>query len=278
MSVDFGMDGSQAGSWMGYISGFTSKLNTTEYIGSVMQYASSALTNAFELAMDDRARLNPEQFHHVYEWGKDYGSYETVGNPADRLWKMVITGNGRDRAVSYVFLPSTRPVPIEQALLVPGKKGKTVLTDVHIFTWKATVMEYGLPVSISPKLGKFIVFPDPKTGKIIFTTRTINTVPGKDKLRGNFHTFYNSWWTAVAPVIFDRQIRPFFEKSIKPKDEKGRFRTWTSAERRNQRGQSATTLIKSYEAGVADGVEEAKRQAIDYVARARGRRLELYGY
>lgn len=278
MNVDFGMS-ADAFHFIGFTRGMITRASTTQHMGAVMNYVSNALVGAFELAMDSYAALNPEQFHHVYEWGKSYGSHETVGVPQFRLWKLMIVGTGRERGVSYTFLPSKRPVPIEEELLVPGKRGKTVLTDVHIFTWKATVMEYGLPVSISPKLGNFLVFPDPQSGKLVFTRRTINTVPGKDKLRGNFHSFFQAWWTGVANTVFDRQIRPELEATIIPRDARGRFVKRTSASQRSFGSkETIAMMIRTMAAAEAEGEAVMRASEIDYVARAKRRRMDLYGY
>jgi hypothetical protein len=231
----------------------------------------------FETAMDSVARLSPDSYHHMYEWGQSYGSRETVGIPQYRLWKLNIIGSGGNREVSFTFLPSHRPTPIEEELLQPGKGGRVVNQEVHIFTWKAMVMEYGMPVTIEPKIAKTLVFVDDETGKLIFTKRTIRTVPGKDKLTGNFTTFYLGWWTGVAPGIFDERIKRRLEEDIIPRDLRGRFRKRSSIKLVSPE-QAVRIGVQSYAAGKAASTEEMNKNKIDYIARAHERRMDLYGY
>jgi hypothetical protein len=276
MSVDLGWDPSAAYYGAGYIDGIASSI-TTIYIDDAMQYATTHLGGLFERAMDTAARFAPERYNHVYEWGETYGSRETVGVPEYRLWRLKYGGGRGRRTVGFEFLPSHRPSPIEPQLLEPGKKGRVVNEGVHIFTWKAPIMEYGLPVTIMPQLAKKLAFVDPQTGKLVFTSRTITDVPGKDKLEGNFTTFYTAWWTEEAPRLFESQIKPRLEFDIvHPRGTGGRFVTRGYAV--PSKSTEARVGVQSYAAGRRSAEADMEKNRMDYIGRAAERRAELYGY
>src|SRR5574338_408 len=82
---------------------------------------------------------------HVYDWG-------LVGSPSGRLWKTSLIGNGSNRSVAFVFLPSHKRVPID-----PELEGRANFRR-HIFVDKASVFERGEEVHISRKYAKFLVY------------------------------------------------------------------------------------------------------------------------
>lgn len=86
-----------------------------------------------------------EDLRHVYDWG-------LVGSPSGRLWQTSLIGNGSNRTVGFVFLPSRKRVPID-----PELEGRASFRR-HIFTDKATVFEQGQEVNISRKYAKFLVY------------------------------------------------------------------------------------------------------------------------
>lgn len=90
--------------------------------------------------IDAKARTSPKSLHHIYEWKK-------IGQPGARLFKLnKLEGPGISFRISTELLPSTS--------FVPTGKGK----HRHVFTNKASVMEAGSPVVISPKYSERLVF------------------------------------------------------------------------------------------------------------------------
>lgn len=90
--------------------------------------------------LDSKARTNPSQFHHVYEW-------KGVGNPSARLFKL----NAKNRSglsfqIGYDFKLSRSAVP-----------SNTSQTR-HVFRNKAAIMEEGGPLVIRPKNSERLVF------------------------------------------------------------------------------------------------------------------------
>lgn len=274
-SVDFSMDPGQTGIVNGYISGVAKNISTRHYIDGAVTFASETLSAAFEEALDLAARAMPERFYHVYNWGEDYGDRSTVGLPQFRLWKLVTTGKGQNRAVGFTFLPETRPSPIEPELLEPGENERSVNSDVHIFMWKAPVMEYGIEVVIRPKLPgvKAMAFVD-DDGEIIFRKGEVRTIPGYRTTTGVFTSTFIAWWSQAAHQVFDTQVKPELERDVITNAELARVAKRATRRRRKDMGISAI----DFRTGEQLALKHMKNNEIDYVRRARRRRMSLYGY
>lgn len=278
MSARFDMDDSQSDAFNGYVTGVFQYASTDKYVESALEYTETVLRDRFESAADLIAMSNPEKYHHVYEWGDEYGDHSTVGIPKFRLWKLVGTGMGSRRSVGFVFLPSIRPTPIEPELLEPGPKGQVVQEGIHVFTWKAPVMEYGQTVRISAKLRqvKAMAFVDDETGKIVFRKRPAQVVtrPGKDDgLMGAFTALFYGWWGSQAQMIFRDEIRPVLQRNIVPRDKLGRF--VKRAKNQNQFGDKKSFNVDAeYHSARQQAIKDMTRQAADYYSNRAQRRRD----
>lgn len=121
------------------------QLNKDANISAVLSAAHKVLSDEFVKNMTKVAFTNPKSFGHMYEWNK-------IGDPNSRLWKHVLRGRGRSKTGSFEFKASKTAVPVDPALAAVGVKKR------HIFYWKAPVLEYGMPVKISPKIAKVLVY------------------------------------------------------------------------------------------------------------------------
>lgn len=112
----------------------------------------------FGLYIDALARSKPKSLHHVYEWGK-------VGNSTSRLFSLnKLPSEGLSFQMNYEFKPSKK--------FVPSKKAK----KRYVFADKAHIMEEGIPVIISPKASKRLVFEI--NGEVVFMPKGASvTVP-----------------------------------------------------------------------------------------------------
>lgn len=119
--------------------------------------------------IDARARANPGQYHHLYEWGM-------VGNPMGRLFQLRAFGAGGDSVqITYNFLPSRMPVP--------GSNGS-------VFAAKAFVMENQIPVRIEAEPGEFLAFED--NGTDVFAKAVNIAHPGGIATRGTMRENFNA--------------------------------------------------------------------------------------
>jgi len=127
----------------------------------------------FGLYLDAKARTQPKQLHHMYEWKK-------VGNANARLFKLKqIKGDGVGFRIGYEFKQSKS--------LVPTKKGK----HRHVFSNKAFIMEQGKPVVIKPRNSERLVFD--VNGYTVFMPKgaSVNvSKPGGAGVKNSFSTAY----------------------------------------------------------------------------------------
>lgn len=218
--TEFVFDNESGEYLVGYLRGVADTVNTPQYIGSAVDFAEGYLSNRLELAIDQTARLQPDLYHHVYEWGDSWATrHDNVGDPENRLWKIVSSGTGQNKNVGFVFLPSLRPTPIH-----PKEEKVGVESGKHIFTWKAPVMEYGQTVTIEPveaAKGKLVFYWE-KIGKVVATTKTIRTQVDQNVV-GMFTALFVKWWNTEAPVIFRNEIKPHLESNVVPRGPGGRF-------------------------------------------------------
>jgi hypothetical protein len=128
----------------------------------------------FSAYIDAMARSNPEQFHHVYEWGM-------VGDEAGRLFDMKMYPSGSYLVITYEFLPS----------VVPNENG-------YVFTNKATVMESGESVTFETDRAVPIGEEEFRTGRFTF-------VPGGEDVNGAFKKAFISYFSA-RPEIEQKNV------------------------------------------------------------------------
>lgn len=274
MRAKFSVDRLQSDAFMGYLDGLSTSISSRRYMGSVLDYTYSTLSERFGESMDAAARLSPKNYHHVYEWGDAYGDTSTVGNPAFRLWQLESIGKGNRRTIGFTFLPSVRPSPINPILLEPGENGQTVLEGVHVFTWKAPIMEYGITVTISPQLTDYLAFV--MDDEIVFTQKTIHAVPGKGGSIGSFTGFFMRWFGGgAAQKIFDLDIRPELERDVSNET------ALSSVLSKYRRRKGVNVNLASYSAfadGKAAAEKDFKIKSGKYIAEAAERRFDIYGY
>ena len=133
----------------------------------------------FPLFIDSQARTKPRSFHHVYEWGK-------TGNSQARLFKLnKLTQDGLSFKLDYEFLPSVTNVPNSSS------------RRRYKFEDKASVMEAGMPVIISPKAAERLVFK--VDGETVFMPKGASVTvqrPGGRAVTNQFKLAYSRWFSS----------------------------------------------------------------------------------
>ena len=106
-------------------------------------------TKKFLKDLNIAALTEPKKYHHLYEWGD-------IGKENRKLFLLkrssIKYGN---LTIDIIPLKSTKPVPINSALVSPGPTGKKV-TAKSIFRNKMEIMEENKPIHMVTK--KTIVF------------------------------------------------------------------------------------------------------------------------
>jgi hypothetical protein len=280
MADNFNADSSGAYGAMGYIAGIAKSVNTAAYLDSVVTYTHATLATFFDNWLDALARTSPREFQHVYEWPNDFRQYEqTVGMPTARLWRHTLKGGSGTREASFRFMPSKTFVPVDPLLLSPNPRtGRVVKENVHIFELKAAAMEYGLGISLRPKLAKYLAFPSGNV-RPMFTKGPVNYTAGGGVTKGKFTAAYLAWWTTQAPQHFDKDIRPVLEKGLVDQAAMGEAIAMGGRVSTKNVSIGATAERNAANFNKAEALAKSKMKANQekYINAAAARRFELYG-
>lgn len=156
--------------------------------------------------VDVSAKGNPRALHHVYEW------YQT-GSPNARLFDLDYTVSNLGLSLNATF-----------------KQSRTLKEDSNEpFYNKASIMERGVPVTITPKRSSVLVFEE--GGETIFTKNPVTVrSPGGDEVRGSFEKTIDEFILRYfkqsflrASGIYDYIKKPvLYKKNIKAGSKAGR--------------------------------------------------------
>jgi hypothetical protein len=227
----------------------------------VLDYVHADLNTDFELLMDKLAAARPKNLSHVYEWGQN-------GLPNGRLWESILRGRGVDKTATVVWKASTKAVPVRPELLEPGPSGQTVKTGVHIFYWKAPVMEAGLEITVEPVHARSLAYINSK-GDLVITKKPSHFEAGGGDTKGQFTADYILYWTTQAHATMANRIAPKMERDLQLVANKGiksRRKVYSI------KGDAAAFAL-----GANLGHQGLMLQKRSYVAAAAARRAMLYG-
>lgn len=149
------------------------------------------IIEALGLYIDSKARMNPQQLHHVYEWDK-------TGIKSARLFDFNVKVTKNLINITGKFLKSKSIPP----------RGNEPFSD------KAYIMENKIAITVAPKNASALVFED--EGETVFvTTSIVIENPGGDYVAGAFgrcvDEFFNRYLTYGLlnnSGIFDKLSKP----------------------------------------------------------------------
>ena len=240
-------------------------LKSDRHVSSLIKAAHEVTAGEFVAHMSSESMNNPENLSHMYEWGQ-------VGDPNGKLWRHILKGNGANRSAFFEFKASKKIVPVDPRLQRVGVK------KIHVFVWKSMVLENGLPVSISPKLAKYLVFISKdatsrasSSGKgfvkngIVYHKGTISIAKaGNQRINGSFTREWTQWWRSGQPEIAIRQtltkpaidaIKKTFAEKVRSfanlKDKEKSFKITAIVPDRLMEQKFQETLQKNYIAAAA---------------------------
>lgn len=130
--------------------------------------------------IDSNARVNPDMLHHVYEWNQ-------TGSPSARLYDISYTTSNLGLSFRSSFSQS---ISIKDGSRTP-------------FYDKARIMEYGIPVTIRPKVAQVLAFED--GGETIFTQGPVRVDnPGGMQVEGGFEKVFDMFFNRYFSQAFLR--------------------------------------------------------------------------
>lgn len=149
--------------------------------------------------IDALARSKPKSLHHVYEWNK-------VGVDESRLFKLKkMPSDGLNIRITHEFKLSKTKVPSKAR------------SKRYVFAQKASVMEAGMPVIISPRTAERLVFEI--NGYVVFMPKGASvtvTRPGGARATNQFKLAYSQFFTGnlVNVSIKNSGFQKLFNSSI----------------------------------------------------------------
>jgi len=151
---------SQVGNIIKYSMGFLDGVQKGKSV--FLKNLGAGTIQAMAAYVDVSAKGNPNALHHVYEW------YQT-GSPSARLFDIDYTVSNLGLTFNSKF-----------------KQSRTLKEDSNVpFYNKASIMENGIPVTITPKKSSVLVFE--QGGETIFTKNPVTVRnPGGDYVAGSF--------------------------------------------------------------------------------------------
>lgn len=193
-----------------------SKIGQAEEIispASLSEIAKAVFTITSKRFLQDLAQTamqNPQKYHHLYEWNR-------VGITSQKLFlikrKSIQYGN---LSITFVPMQSKTPVPINSALLIPGKTGK-VVHSIHIFRDKMRIMEENIQIHYETK--KTIVFNEFDEGLVFVPKNHIVNImnPGGKETTGALKNYSNYWYqnNAENVVTQSRLIKQIGNEVVK---------------------------------------------------------------
>ncbi len=128
--------------------------------------------------IDAKSRTSPKAFHHVYEWGQ-------IGDGQSRLFELKkLPADGLSLKINYELKDSKSFVPSENS------------NNRHVFVKKASIMEEGKTVVISPRSSERLVFDI--NGYTVFMPKGDSVTvrkPGGAATKNSFFSAYKYFFT-----------------------------------------------------------------------------------
>jgi hypothetical protein len=188
------------------VSTIEATLKSDRHVSSLIKAAHEVTAGEFVAHMSGAALRETGKYDHMYEWNQ-------VGDPNGKLWRHILKGNGANRVAFFEFKASKKTVPVDPKLQTVGVR------KIHVFVWKSMVLENGLPVKISPKLAKYLVFVSKKKTRsatsrgvgfekngIIYYKGTISIArAGNQRINGAFVGEWTQWWNSDSPNMAIRR-------------------------------------------------------------------------
>ena len=190
----------QISAYVYYTSQVISKLTTSKaFQNKFSKTLFDQIQLDFGAYIDAQARVKPRSMHHVYEWNR-------TGDVTARLFKLKkISQDGLSFKLNYELLPSKS--------MVPTSKGK----HRHVFASKASVMEAGMPVVISPRSSERLVFES--DGITVFMPKGASVTvkrPGGSGVKNQFGLAYSIFFSGqlVSSSIKKSGFQKIFNSGV----------------------------------------------------------------
>ena len=99
--------------YAGSVAGILQAMEDPRYEGLTLSRVQNAVEKGFYVSTLAMHAANPKRLKHVFDWGRTL-----EGTSSKPLFKVVSLGSSTRPVMSYVFLPSTRYVPLPDPIRI----------------------------------------------------------------------------------------------------------------------------------------------------------------
>jgi hypothetical protein len=194
-------DLSNVGKYIGAVGGILDAVQSPAFSGNFVSHLMGRIKVHFMTETIAAHRSGRTSLNHVFEWPDQDARGVSLRSPSDEpLFKLTSSGRAKTKMLSFVFLPSTKPVPLPDPARYGFNEEKLDYLRRHIFRYKAAVMETDQQVTIYPTEKLFI--PDARVeGGYYMTSRPSTINPGGPQATGGFAQWWNMWMETRAPAL-----------------------------------------------------------------------------
>lgn len=216
IAVEANMTG--VGSYIGMVGGMLKAMEDPRFKGDYIEHLTSKIRKTFMTNTRAAHLGNEYSLDHVYEWGpQDPQGVATGSKGTIPLFSMIKTGAGDRQMLSYVFLPSQKPVPLPDPEVYGFKPEILDKLNRHVFQLKAVIMETNSAVTIGPVMAKRIFIPSfTADDGYVMTQKSVTINPGGAQSTGQFAAWWTYWFDEVAPGLVEVEgelTEQFLEKT-----------------------------------------------------------------
>lgn len=188
--------------YIGTVGGILQAVEDPRFEGDFTEHLMDSVEESFMTETIAAKESGSARIAHVFEWGERQGEVSNIP-----LFKLTRSGAGGDRMLGYMFLPSTKQVPLPDPDRYGFKASKLQLLRRHVFQMKAVVMETQRSVTIAPKNAKRLFIPDENAKRGYYMSATpVRINPGGAAATGGFAEWWNQWFSTRAQPVVDEQV------------------------------------------------------------------------
>jgi hypothetical protein len=183
--------------YIGTVGGILEAVEDPRFKGDFVEHMMNGVENTFMTDTIAAAEAGNARIAHVFEWGSKQGEISNIP-----LFKLTREGGKGERRLGYMFLPSTKYVPLPDASKYGIKPGRVEMLRRHVFQLKALVMETQSNVRITPMGASKLFIPTKKAkAGYVMTAKAVNVNPGGAIATGGFADWWNTWFATKAQGI-----------------------------------------------------------------------------
>lgn len=223
INMDF--DSASMAGYLGAMDGIVTELETSRNIRTITKGVQQRLIYQFDIELAATAQAAPlrpnnqgalrNPYEHVFEPGY-------VGTNASwaKLWVHLSQGVGRNRVSSFTFRDSVMPLepPTAENTGLPEEVVKKLRNKKYVFEKRARIEEAGLDTVLRPNpnyqpASKKLVVPGTNARGYYFA-EVYTYKRSRSPMRGQFVTFWTTWWSTRAKQIYEQKILPNLDEKV----------------------------------------------------------------